>query len=457
MKVLKFGGTSVQDAKRINTVLKIAAEAVKEPGGALLVSSALSGITDNLLEIAKLARLNQKDEVSQKIDTVRQRHLDTASDLVGDSPQLLDELTQSIEGVITQIRSLAHGVLLLRECSPRTSDAIVGCGELLSTLIIASAALSRGFDAIWVDARECIRTDTTFGAAHVDFEKTDKLTLERIIPRDGRLYISQGFIGSTTTGVTSTLGRSGSDYSAAIFASALSADVLEIWTDVDGIMTTDPRIVTEAVRVPALSYAEAAELAYFGAKVVHPATMQPAIGKNIPIYVRNTHNPTNPGTCISNEERELGLRAIAEKKSITVVTIQSSRMLHAYGFMENLFGIFARNHVSVDLVTTSEVSVSVSLDTEAVEGDFENALVELKKLGEVSIEKNMAIICLVGYNLWKNAVFTAKVFNAIQDIPVRMISLGASDVNLSLIVPEKNRIEAVKELHAAFFHDSSSS
>ncbi|AFG36695.1 lysine-sensitive aspartokinase 3 [Spirochaeta africana] len=451
MRVIKFGGTSVQDAPRIRTVLDIAVSAARSPGGAVLVSSALAGTTNSLLHIADLGRAQQRDAATAEIAALRERHLDEAAGLLGhDSPQL-PELQQHIESLISQIRSLLEGILLLRECSARTRDAIVSCGELLSTTIIAAAAASLEIPSEWIDARELLCTDDNFGEASVDFPASNQRIQARIQPRMDYLYITQGFIAANERRVTTTLGRGGSDYSAAIIAAALGAEALEIWTDVDGIMTTDPRIVSSARRVPAMSYAEAAELAYFGAKVVHPSTVQPAIGVGIPIYVRNTHNPHNPGTVISNERHRRGLRAIAAKKEITVVTTQSSRMLHAYGFMQQLFGIFARNRVAVDLVATSEVSVSVTLDPGVAEDSFPSALEELKELGEVTVERSMAIICLVGHDLWKDAVFIARVFTVMQDIPVRLISLGSSDINLSLVVPEEYRETAVVRLHQAFF------
>ncbi|GAB6090150.1 lysine-sensitive aspartokinase 3 [Spirochaeta dissipatitropha] len=453
MRVIKFGGTSVQDAERITTVLDIAETASRAPGGAVLVSSAMAGITNDLLDIAELGRRFERQEAFNKIDLMLERHKKEASLLIQHDDKLLEVLFQRIDDIISQIRSLLEGIILLRECSNRTKDAMVSCGEQLSTSIISAAAQHRGMDAEWLDARALIRTDNSFGAAHVNFKLSNQLIQERIQPRDSYLYVTQGFIAATESGVTTTLGRGGSDYSAAIIAAAIAAEGLEIWTDVDGIMTTDPRLVPNAERVPAMSYDEAAELAYFGAKVVHPSTMQPAVREHIPVFVKNTHNPHNPGTIIANEKHARGLRAIAAKKDITVITIKSSRMLHAYGFMQKIFSVFARNSIAVDLVATSEVSVSVSIDPAAVEGNLPAALNEMKELGDISKEENMAIICLVGHFLWKDARFIARVFSAISDIPIRLISLGSSDINLSLVVPEDQRVIAVQRLHEEFFPD----
>ena len=451
MRVIKFGGTSVQNADRITTVLHIAATASRAPGGAVLVSSALSGTTSQLLQIADLAKNQQREQAAQLVEDIRRRHLGEAAQLLRADSTLLQQLNQQIQEIVSRIASLLEGILLLRECSGRTRDALVSCGEFLATAIIAAAAVELKMESEWLDARKLICTDNTFGSAQVDFAQSDTQIQTIIQPNQGHLYITQGFIGSTAGTVTTTLGRGGSDYSAAIIASALGAEALEIWTDVDGIMTTDPRIVPQASRIPAMSYSEAAELAYFGAKVVHPSTMQPVVTAGIPIYVRNTHNQHSPGTVISNEKRALGLRAIAEKKEITVITVQSSRMLHAYGFMQNLFSVFARNRIAVDLVATSEVSVSVTIDPAAVVGDLDTALHELKELGETVVETGMSIICLVGHDLWKDASFVARVFSSLKTIPVRLISLGSSDVNLSLVVPEEYRTESVRRIHQEFF------
>ncbi|MFW6362608.1 MAG: lysine-sensitive aspartokinase 3 [Spirochaeta sp.] len=451
MRVIKFGGTSVQDAQRIRTVLDIADTAARAPGGAVLVSSAMAGTTDALLRIADYGKKLQREKAAAETEAIRTHHLQEAEELLGSESEELPELLREIERIISQVRSLLEGILLLRECSSRTRDAIISCGELLSTSIIAAGARSRGIASEWIDIRACMRTDDFFGAAHVDFPTTNPLIQQHFQPKPGFLYITQGFIGAANNKVTTTLGRGGSDYSAAIIAGALGAEALEIWTDVDGIMTTDPRIVPSARRVPSMSYDEAAELAYFGAKVVHPSTMQPAVGMGIPIYVRNTHNPHNPGTIISNEKRALGLRAITAKKNVTVITVHSSRMLHAYGFMHQIFSVFAQNHTAIDLVATSEVSVSMSLDPGSIEGNLEVILTQLGDFGEVSTEVEMAIICLVGHDLWKDAAFIARVFSSLQNIPIRLISLGSSDTNLSLVVPDQYREKAVRSLHAQFF------
>lgn len=453
MRVIKFGGTSVQDAQRIAMVLDIAGPAADSRDGAVLVSSAMAGVTNQLLHAAELGRKGHREEAEAAVAAIRTRHHDTAAELLGSAAAPLANLQGAVDAIIAQLTSLLQGILLLRECSDRTRDAIVGCGELLSTTLIAAAAQQRGIPAQWLDARQLIRTDESFGAAHVDFTASNEAIRTAIPPRSGVLTVTQGFIASTAGGASSTLGRGGSDYSAAIIAAALGADALEIWTDVDGIMTTDPRSVPAARRVPAMSYDEAAELAYFGAKVVHPSTIQPAVGAGVPIYVRNTHNPDSPGTSISNQKHALGLRAVAAKKNVTVITVQSSRMLHAYGFMQQLFAIFAANRVAVDLVATSEVSVSVSLDPAAVEGDLDAALQQLTELGDVSTENAMAIICLVGHDLWKDASFIARVFAALRQTPIRLISLGASDTNLSLVVPDSLRQSAVRLLHREFFPD----
>lgn len=441
MIVLKFGGTSVGDRDRIEEALAIANRQISQ--APVVVSSAFSGVTDDLIEIADAAITGQSDKADQILSTVRSRHFEAIADL-SDSETTQEQL----HDLFAELRSLVRGLSLLKECSPRTSDAVLAFGELLSTTVLLARARAAGIDATRLDSRDFVCTDDNFGAAAPDFEKTYPAVRNQIHPEPGKMIIIQGFIGRAPNGATTTLGRGGSDYTATIIGSALEAGEVQIWTDVNGIMTSDPKIVADARTVNKISYDEAAELAYFGAKVVHPSTIQPAIEYNIPVLVKNTRDPDGAYTAIIDSTYETGVRAIAGKKGITLININSSRMLNAYGFLSRIFAVFERYTTPVDLIATSEVSVSVTIDDPSF---IDGIVKDLKEYGSVSVERGKAIICLVGKDLWKDSSFIANVFEALQEIPIRMISLGSSDINLSLVVPESELPDAIGTLHANFF------
>jgi aspartate kinase len=353
-----------------------------------------------------------------------------------------------LEEMKRELTSLVKGLVLLRECSSRTNDAVLAFGELMSTVLLAHRGRERGVDTDFVDSRSFIRTDNRFQAAVPDMKTIKKLAKRKIKPAAGKIVVCQGFIGSTAEGVTTTLGRGGSDYTATIIGSVLGASIIEIWTDVDGIMTTDPRLVPHSVSIPEISYTEAAELSYFGAKVIHPTALQPAVNQAIPVHVKNTKNPDHAGTAILPLVEGRGLRAISAKKSITLINVVSSRMLNAYGFLSRIFTIFEKYKTSVDLVATSEVSVSMSVENTSRLKDIAK---DLEEFAEVEIRKNRSIICLVGKDVWEDGEFFVRVFTSLKNIPARMISLGASHVNLSLVVPDEECNEAVRLLHKEFF------
>ncbi len=440
MVVMKFGGTSVQDAQRIDQALDIAAaQLVNEP---LLVSSAMAKITDTLVAITGLAEEGNFSEAEKLLVEMKDRHLSVAEDFLEDKQ--LSACRNDIDELYLQLIALVRGSSLLHECSPRSRDAIFSFGELLSTKLIYHRAVARGIDAVWVDSRQCIITDSNFTAAIPNFDATDKAVRKHIKPHKNHLYVAQGFISSDSRGTTTTLGRGGSDYSAAIFGAALKADEVQIWTDVNGILTSDPRLVPQARTIGSITYDEAAELAYFGAKVVHPSTIQPAVRHNIPVFVKNTGEPENPGTLISGKAEGSGLRAIAGKKGITLINVSSSRMLNAYGFLSRIFATFNDFHTPVDLVATSEVSVSMTIDSTKY---LEEITVELEKIGQVKVMKDVSIICLVGLNLWRDSMLISRVFAALDGVPIQMVSLGSSDINLSLVVPAEHGDSAIKTLH----------
>lgn len=444
MIVLKFGGTSVQNAEWMDKALDIAADQLgRSP---VIVSSAMSKVTDTLLDIAACSETGEEKQASVLIETVRDKHISAADEFLTGS-NLIDALSK-IKNHIEKLASLSKGLLLLRECTLRSSDTIVSFGEILSTTLLYYRAKERGITAELLDSRDFIVTDSEFSEASPLFDETNRKIQELVRPAKGKLLIAQGFIGRNKNGVTTTLGRGGSDYTATIIGGALDAEEVQIWTDVDGIMTTDPRIIPEARTISEISYEEAAELAFFGAKVVHPSTIQPAVRKNIPVVVKNTRKPEGAFSKITSNLEEKGLRAIAGKKNISLINIESSRMLNAYGFLNRIFSIFEKYKTPVDLVATSEVSVSMTIDNPK---QLEPIGEELKELGTFYAESGKSIICLVGQDFWKDSSYIARVFTALEGLPVRMVSLGSSDINLSLVVPEKEMEEAIKRLHAEFF------
>jgi aspartate kinase len=444
MTVFKFGGSSVADSGWIRRVVDIVAPRVDE--APVVVASAMGKTTDRLVEIATQGAQGRLQDAEALLEGIGEHHRNAARELFNGS--LLDEVTGTVDALLSELDSVVHGLVLVRECTPRSFDAILSFGERLSTAILSAAFRNAGVDSILLDSRRLITTDDNYSSAIPDFEATDRTIREEVHPTPGTVLVLQGFIASTKEGVTTTLGRGGSDFTATIVGAALGAKAVEIWTDVNGIMTSDPRVVPGAQTLKEISYAEAAELAFFGAKVVHPFTIEPAIELGIPVWVRNTGNPEHPGTRISESSVEKGVRALAAKKDVTLVNVQSYRMLNAHGFLASIFTIFAEARISVDLVATSEVSVSMTLDrTEGL-----GAVVKrLEELGTVEVETRRGIVCLVGKGLWRDSAVVARVFNTLEDVPLRMISLGSSDTNLSLVVAEEDADRAVRQLHAAFF------
>ncbi len=444
MVVLKFGGTSVQDGTSIAQALDIAGDSLSE--GLLLVASAMAGITNTLVSLVGALQNGEEQKARDLLLSVANRHFVVLEGVASGANR--EAGRRQLELHLGDMEALVKGSLLLKDCSVRVQDALLGSGELLSTAIIWVAALERGWEAKLFDARSFIKTDENFGEAAVLWTETLR-EVEANLPCPPRtVSITQGFIGSTREGVSTVLGRGGSDYSAALFGAALGASEIQIWTDVDGIMTTDPRKVADARSIPFITYAEAAELAFFGAKVVHPATIQPAVERRIPVLVKNTKNPNHVGTKISLEAPGSGLRAIAGRAGVTVVTVSSSRMLNAYGFLRRIFDIFDRQRLSVDLVATSEVSVSITVEEKR---DLRPLVKELEELGTVKVEEDCAIVCLVGQDIWKDNSRISRVFQAIPDVPVRLISLGASDINLSFVVGSSDLDRAVSAIHRVFF------
>ena len=437
MIVMKFGGTSVEDSTAIDRSCHIVRERLsRQP---FVVVSALGGATNGLLEAGSLAARGELDKAMTIADRLEYRHI---------------ELLPAAAEHFVRLRELLKALSAIGEFSPRTQDLIASYGEALSSLIFADRLRKLGVESVHVDARQCVVTDDSFGKAAPLIEVTES-RLEQAARSNlsaGRVIVMGGYIGSTLSGTITTLGRGGSDYTAAIVGATLKAEEIQIWTDVDGMMTADPRIVAGAWKVKEISFDEASELAYFGAKVLHPMTVLPAVEKNIPVYILNSRKPNGTGTRITRQARPCRnvIKSIACKRGITVVTVSSSRMLMAHGFLRALFEIFDRHHTSVDMVATSEVSVSLTLDNVL---SLDAILKELRQLGDVEVNSRTALICLVGNNLKYTPGVASRAFGSLSQINVLMVSHGASNINFSFLVTERDAEAAVEKLHADFFNE----
>ena len=448
---MKFGGTSVEDAAAILRTASIVEGRVAKGLRPVVVVSAMAKVTDQLLACAAAALAGRGDREAA-IDIaarLRVRHLQAAKDLVkGDR---LDSLELDINRAFDGLEELLRGVAVVGELTARTSDLIVSFGERLSSVMVTAAFAERGLNSVHVDAREVILTDDHYGKAAPDETAIEHALRQNVLPllTAGEVPVMGGFIGSCND-VTTTLGRGGGDYTAALVGGGLHAGAIEIWTDVNGIMTTDPRICPDALRVRTISFEEAAELAYFGAKVLHPATILPAVQKNIPVFVLNSRNATNEGTRITATPPPCAspFKSIAAKKKLTIIDIVASRMLLAHGFLKMVFDIFDKHKCAIDMVSTSEVSISVTVDSrESLPAIRE----ELGRIADVKYESDKALICLVGEDIRGQSGIAAQVFAAVSHVNIRMISQGASEINMSFMINEEDVEEAVRSLHKKFF------
>jgi aspartate kinase len=446
--VMKFGGTSVGSADRIRGVAdRVRERLARKP---VVVTSAVSGVTDLLIRGAKLS-LRHETEAGAIPDQILNRHRALIAEIFPKG-EVKDRLLAHVQGIVAELRTLYMGVHYLEELTPRSLDAISAMGERLSYEIVAATLERGGIAAAAIDARSVIVTDETFGRALPLMEETGERVRSLVRPAldSGKVPVIGGFIASTLEGVTTTLGRGGSDWSAALVGAHLPAEEIQIWTDVDGMLTVDPRAVPSARLIPEVSFDEAAELAYFGAKVLHPATIKPAVEKGIPVLILNSMNPAAPGTRITADPPgEIGEpRAIAFKRGITVVLISQPRMLMAYGFVARVFEAFEKHRTPVDLIATSEVSVSLTVDDPDRLAAIQQ---ELAELGEVQILRPMAIVSIVGRGFNRKPGLAGRIFQALRDVNIVMISFGASDVNVSMVVAEADAERAVRALHGTFF------
>ena len=445
---MKFGGTSVEDDGAFARVAEIVCSRIKSRP--VVVVSAMSKMTDALLTAFETARQGDSGTAFKLLEPYLERHQKVAESLLNSERKEIfaKELAQSREELAELLERTARRSLPVQ----LLKDVVVSYGEQLSSFLLTLVCQSKGANARHKDARRLIITDDEHGAASPLFDETNTLIQLELTPliNNGEIPILGGFIAATRNGETTTLGRGGSDYSAAIVGAALGAGEIQIWTDVTGVLTADPRLVPEAKTLPFLSYEEAAELSYFGAKVLHPKTILPAVAQKIPVRVCNSWEPEKAGTIILARSESTGnrIKSISYKKGITILRVSSARMLGSYGFMSALFQIFERYRTVIDVISTSEVSVSLTLDNTA---SLEQIVNELRRLGEVETEPNNAVVCIVGEGLRNTPGVAAKIFATISEINVSLISHGASSVNFTFVVREDKVSETIKKLHQTFF------
>lgn len=433
---MKFGGTSVGSAQRMKNVVSL----VTAEGNAMVVLSAMSGTTNSLISISQSIKDGEHANARKQIDDLESKYKQTAAELLSD-PKLLQEAEQYINNIISALREFAS-----KECGVKEEKEIVAFGEKLSTNLVALYMKQQNLNAILLDATEFMRIDRN---GEPDLPYITEKVNETISKNPGYdIYLTQGFICRNMDGEIDNLQRGGSDYTASLLGAAINGEEIQIWTDIDGMHNNDPRFVEGTSPVSELHFEEAAELAYFGAKILHPTCVQPAKKANIPVRLLNTMEPDAAGTTIYNTERTHTIKAVAAKDNITAIKIKSSHMLLAYGFLRKVFEIFEKYQTPIDMITTSEVGVSVTIDNERFIESIEK---ELREFGDVTIDRDMVIVCVVGDLEWQNRGFEAAVVNALKDVPVRMISYGGSNYNISLLIRKEDKIRALKLLSAHLF------
>ena len=443
--VAKFGGTSVADYDAMNRSADVV---LADPNTRLVVLSASAGVTNLLVSLSEGLEATER---FVKLDALRKIQFDILERL--QNPNVIRE---EVERLLENITTLAEAASLAT--STALTDELVSHGELMSTLLFVEIMRERNVQAQWFDVRKIMRTSDRFGRAEPDVEALAELTNQQLAPRlaDG-IVITQGFIGSEAKGRTTTLGRGGSDYTAALLGEALHATRVDIWTDVPGIYTTDPRVVSAAKRVDVIAFEEAAEMATFGAKVLHPATLLPAVRSDIPVFVGSSKDPKAGGTLVCKKTENPPLfRALALRRRQTLVTLHSHNMLHSRGFLAEVFGILARHNISVDLITTSEVSIALTLDTtgSTSTGDTlltQSLLIELSELCRVEVEEDLALVAIIGNKLSRACGVGKEVFGVLDPFNIRMICYGASSYNLCFLVPADQAEQVVQKLHQNLF------
>ncbi|WP_394766828.1 bifunctional aspartate kinase/homoserine dehydrogenase I [Ferruginibacter sp.] len=459
MQVLKFGGSSVANAANINKVIEIVKEKIKTDK-IIVVVSAFGGITDILLQCSQLAA-EGNEAYKKKLHEAELRHLATVKELISITQQ--SAVLSLVKTLCNEMEDICTGIFLLKELSERTKDRIVSYGEILSSKIIAAKLNTEAITCEWINSAELIVTNANYGSAAVDFSITDKKIADYFAASTSTLFMMPGFIASDINGVTTTLGRGGSDYTAAIVAAALPAKVLEIWTDVSGMMTADPRLVANVKIIPEISYQEAMELSHFGAKVIYPPTIQPVSSKGIPTWIKNTFAPQDNGTVIQKEttNNTNSIRGISSINSIALLSLEGSGMIGIPGFSKRLFEALAVKKINVILITQSSSEHSICVGMDASNADVAKAIIdeafayeiETKKVDPITVEKDLAIVALVGDNMKSHPGISGKMFGNLgrNGVNVRAIAQGSSERNISAVICTQDVKKAINVLHEEFF------
>ncbi len=445
--VMKFGGTSLEDASAIRRAIRIVKHRLRSRP--VVIASAFADVTDQLLAAGNAAARGDLQAARESLEELQRRHEQVALDAAG--PELYEALLRPpLKSEFQQLEVLFGHIASAGELTPRFQDQLLGAGESLSSRIVPAAFVQAGLDAVWVDARACLVTDAAHTQATPLWEEANQRLQSALSPllAQEKIPVLGGFIGATSDGIPTTLGRGGSDFTASIVGAALHASRIEIWTDVDGILTTDPKLCPDARRVPSMSFEEAADLAYFGAKVLHPATIAPAMRRNIPVFVLNSRNPEGKGTeIVAHPGDECVMKAITVKKGVTVVDVEAVRWL-APEILREIFEVFERHQYSLDLLSASRGSLSLLVtSSEALPKIAE----ELKGLANVRWENHKALVCLVGEKVRRQPEIASQVFRALSDVDLRMICQGASERNISFLVAESQAEDLVRRLHRLFF------
>lgn len=443
--VAKFGGTSVANFEAMSRCATIIEN---NPNTRLVVISACSGVTNLLVELANgVQDQTHRTELLQNLANIHDAILTQLEDST--------KTAAEVYAILDTVTSLAEAASI--QASAKLTDHLVACGELMSTHILTQLMCERGIQAVRFDIRDVLRTDDNFGRAEPNIEAISTLAQDKLVPLcQQSVVVTQGFIGSDEAGNTTTLGRGGSDYSAALIAESVKAAGLEIWTDVPGIYTTDPRIAPKASPIPEISFSEASEMANFGAKILHPSTLVPALRHDIPVFVGSSKEPEKGGTWIRHQVESSPLfRALALRCNQTMVTLRSANMFHAYGFLAKVFEILAKHKISVDLITTSEISVSLTLDQTDTSGGApqlpQAVREELEELCKVEVEHDLCLVALIGNNMSESKGYAKQVFGTLEDFNLRMICYGASPHNLCFLLHESVSKQAIQKLHTELF------
>lgn len=442
IKVSKFGGSSMKDQ---DAMLR-SANICKDQKSTIVLVSATYGTTDHLHNLVKHAVSGNWGECEKTLFTIREMHFDILKNLTNDN--LVGE---NLRGLMNNLETLIRGIFLLSECSLKAHDRVVSFGERLSSLLFAEAMKMTITDkpTLLFDSRKILKTDSNFGKARPNLEAVRTNCIDFFKLDGSTVYVGQGYIGSDKNDSTTTLGRGGSDYSAAIFAEGVRADVLEIWTDVAGIASTDPRICANAISINEISYDEASEMAQYGAKILHPTTLVPAMKHNIPVFVGSSYAKDEIGTWIRDKvENKPLIRALTKRANQALLTIRTPKMLDEFGFMSRIFSIFTKHEVSVDCVTTSEISVAVTVDLSIL--DNADLIEDLNKIGSVHFEVGFALVSIIGNKMLEEVGLAKKIFDCLEDINIRMLCVGASAYNFNILVSEANADTAIKNLHKEF-------